>query len=104
MAAADAPTIASDVPEPELAFRAGGRSVTARILGRSETGRAPVMLLGFRSEAPDDADEREALVVGRDLASLSDAQLAAALDRARPPSRSMEPRPFFADSSERRRR
>ena len=88
-----------------------GRPWTVRVLGRSEGGRrvgsAPLMLLGFWqgsvAEAHGDPD-RELLTVGRGLATLSPVELLEALDGARARADADEPRPFFVDPGEKRRR
>lgn len=88
-----------------------GRPWTVRVLGRSEGGRrvgpAPLMLLGFWqrgvAEAHGDPD-RELLTVDRGLATLTSVELLEVLDRARARVDPDEPRPFFVDPGEKRRR
>jgi hypothetical protein len=65
------------------------------------------MLLGFWqggvAESHGEPD-RELLTVGRGLATLSPVELLEALDRARSPVDADEPKPFFVDPGEKRRR
>jgi hypothetical protein len=65
------------------------------------------MLLGFWqggvAEAHGDPD-RELLTVGRGVAALSPVELLEALDGARARADADEPRPFFVDPGDKRRR
>jgi hypothetical protein len=80
---------------------------TVRVQGRSggtSTVSAPLLLLGFwNAQSAPAPPDREALVVGRLLADMSERELEAALAQSRvPPDPDRRPG-FFAEISDRRR-
>ena len=84
-----------------------GESWTVRVLGRS--GRASrmspsLLLLGFWKDFYEGDPLLEALVSGTTLASLSTAQLEAALSAAERPADAARKKAFFAQASQPRRR
>jgi hypothetical protein len=83
----------------EVALEVDGEAWRVRVLGRSgrSDGRSPALLvLGFWSPGePDRRHVREATVVARALADLSDARLREAFDTATPPPAPEGRKPFF---------
>lgn len=76
-----------DLEEAEVSIE--GETWTVRVLGRSGGERAsatPLLLLGFWEDDPEaDDPDREALIVGRTLASLTPAALRSAYRASEPP-------------------
>ena len=96
-----------DVDVEETTVDVDGLSWTVRVQGRSggaSTANTPLLLVGFwKAPSVASTPDREALVVGRLLADMSEEELAAALAGSRnPPDPDRRPG-FFAEISERRR-
>jgi hypothetical protein len=92
---------------PEACIEVAGRRWTVRVLGRSgrtSTGAAPLLLLGFWDGQDEDAEPLEALVVARTLEGLSEEELESALLTASKPPDPDRKRPFFPDAGQIRRR
>jgi len=102
-----APPVAAAPSEParasaaDVELEAGGERWTVRVIGRSVSGPAlapmPFLLLGFFLADEPAAPRREALLVGRDLADLTDLELLAAWHSGRSPRPAGERRPFFPE-------
>ena len=99
------PDVSSDVSEATVDV--DGTTWTVRVQGRSGGGStvsAPLLLLGFwNAQSAPAPPDREALVVGRLLADMSERELEAALAQSRVPADPDRRPGFFAEISERRR-
>ena len=81
----------------EVILEVDGKECTIRVIGRSQTQSAALLMLGFWMSAEDaSAPDREILIAGRALSELSPAQLESAYQESRPPPRDL-PRDFFSD-------
>ncbi len=101
--------VAAPLPAPPEAgrsatdaeLRTGDERWTVRVLGRSVSGpssaRTPFLLLGFFDADEPSEPRREALVVGRDLADLTESELLTAWHAGRVPRPSGERKPFFGE-------
>jgi len=101
MPAAPAASAAASPPQADVELEAGGERWIVRVLGRSTSGPAsaamPFLLLGFFGADAPSEPRREALVVGRDLAELTQLELLAAWQSGRAPRPPGERRPFFPE-------
>lgn len=99
------PDVEADVEEATV--EVDRLSWTVRVQGRSggaSAVSAPLLLLGFwKGQSASLPPDREALVVGRLLADLSESELAEALAGSSDPADADRRPGFFAELSERRR-
>lgn len=82
-----------------------GTSWTASVGGMSRSGAtlasAPTLLLRFDRTGGGDESPREAWVVGRSLADLTDLQVEVAFGRSRPAPEAWERKPLFPEAGSR---
>ena len=101
MPAGAAPTEPQPARDAQAEMEADGERWTVRVLGRSTSGpasaRMPLLQLGFFGPGDPSEPRREALVVARDLADMTELELLAAWQSARAPRHPGEPRPFFPE-------
>ena len=99
------PEVEPDIDEATV--EVDGTSWTIRVQGRSggsDAMKPPLLLLGFwKAQTVASPPDREALVVGRLLADLTEDDLEAALAESRDPAVVDRSRGFFTEISERRR-
>ena len=93
--------------EPDLEeerLEVDGREWIVRVIGRSQTQTAALLMLGFWiSPAGGGAPDRETLIAGRILSELNLDQLQSAYEQSRPP-RTDQSRDFFSDIRNRGRK
>jgi hypothetical protein len=81
----------------EVILEVDGKEWTIRVIGRSQTQTAALLMLGFWISAEDaGAPDRETLIAGRILSELNLDQLQSAYEQSRPP-RTDPSRDFFSD-------
>ena len=79
----------------EILEKDAGKEWTVRVIGRSQTQTATLLMLGFWISAEDaGAPDREILIGGRALSDLSLVQLELAYEESRPPPTGLS-RDFF---------
>ena len=79
----------------EVILTVDGKEWTVRVIGRSQTQTATLLMLGFWISAEDaGAPDREILIGGRALSDLSLVQLELAYEESRPPPTGLS-RDFF---------
>ena len=93
--------------EPDLEkviLEVDGKEWTVRVIGRSQTQTAALLMLGFWISTEEDAGvpDRETLIAGRELSELNPDQLQSAYEQSRPP-RTDQSREFFSDIGNRGR-
>ena len=92
--------------EPDLEkviLEVDGKEWTVRVIGRSQTQTAALLMLGFWISTEDaGAPDRETLIAGRELSELNLDQLQSAYEQSRPP-RTDQSREFFSDIGNRGR-
>ena len=93
--------------EPDLEkviIEVDGKEWTVRVIGRSQTQTAALLMLGFWISTEEDAGvpDRETLIAGRELSELNPDQLQSAYEQSRPP-RTDQSREFFSDIGNRGR-
>ena len=81
----------------EVILEIDGKEWTIRVIGRSQTQTAALLMLGFWISAEDaGAPDRETLIAGRILSELNLDQLQSAYEQSSPP-RTDQSRDFFSD-------
>ena len=92
----DTPPLESDLEE--VILEVDGKEWTVRVIGRSQTQTAALLMLGFWISTEEDAGapDRETLIAGRELSELNLDQLKSAYEQSRPP-RTDQSRDFFSD-------
>lgn len=81
----------------EVILAVDGKEWTVRVIGRSQTQTAALLMLGFWISAEDGgAPDREILIGGRSLSELSLVQLELAYEESSPPPTDLS-RDFFSD-------
>ena len=91
----DTPPLESDLEE--VILEVDGKEWTVRVIGRSQTQTAALLMLGFWISAEDaSAPDRETLIAGRILSELNLDQLQSAYEQSSPP-RTDQSRDFFSD-------
>ncbi|MEC7834038.1 MAG: hypothetical protein VX850_05245 [Gemmatimonadota bacterium] len=88
----------------EVILEVDGKEWTVRVIGRSQTQTAALLMLGFWISTEEDAGvpDRETLIAGRELSELNPDQLQSAYEQSRPP-RTDQSREFFSDIGNRGR-
>ena len=88
----------------EVILEVDGKEWTVRVIGRSQTQTAALLMLGFWISTEEDAGapDRETLIAGRELSELNLDQLQSAYEQSRPP-RTDQSREFFSDIGNRGR-
>ncbi|MBT99924.1 MAG: hypothetical protein CME14_01180 [Gemmatimonadetes bacterium] len=81
----------------EVILEIDGKEWIVRVIGRSQTQTAALLMLGFWISAEDaGAPDRETLIAGRILSELNLDQLQSAYEQSSPP-RTDQSRDFFSD-------
>ncbi|HKJ01200.1 MAG TPA: hypothetical protein VJ997_02060 [Longimicrobiales bacterium] len=94
-----------EAPRATVQVHVDGTSWTARVGGVTRSGAggasAPILLLRFEAEGGGEETAREAWVVGRSLAGLSELQLEAACRRSEPAPANWVRKPLFPEAGSR---